>query len=124
MYGLLGAVSGLAVIGLLGQVLRYRRLPPAGQVARRFVVRVARWGALANALAALIVLLPLVVWGWQPQARYFYPVLVPMVFLGIVGLRFWSAHWQLRHSLVWYLGGLLLLDLYALLAIVIPAYTT
>ncbi len=124
VYGVLGAASGLAVVGILGQVLRYRRLPPAGQAARRFVVRVARWAALAIALAALIVLLPLVVWGWQPQARYFYPVLVPVVFLGIAGLRFWSAHWQLRHGLAWYLGGLLLLDLYALLAIVIPAYTT
>ncbi len=120
----LAAVSGLAVAGTLLQARHYRRMAPLARTAHRFHMRVARWSVLAMTLAGLTVLLPLALWGWQPQARYLYPVLMPVVLMGVVGLRYWSQRWRLRRGLAWYLGGLVILDLYALLAIVIPAYTT
>lgn len=122
VYALLAAVSGMAVGGVLLRAWHARRWSPAERSTWRFPVRVAQWAVLAVVLAGLTVLAPLALWGWQPQARYLYPVLLPIVFLGVTGLRFWSRHWRLRHGLAWYLGGLLILDLYAVLAVVMPAY--
>lgn len=122
VYTILAAVSGLAVGGVMMRAWRARRWSPAEWAAWRFPVRVAQWAVLAVALAGVTILAPLVLWGWQPQARYLYPVLLPIVFLGIVGLRFWSLRWRVPHALAWYLGGLLVLDLYAVLVVVMPAY--
>lgn len=124
VYAVLAVVSGLAVAGLWRWSIRYRHMQPLERATWQFPVGVARWSVLAIALAGAILLVPLLVWGWQPQARYLYPVLIPTVLLGVTGLRFWSQRWRLRHSLVLYLAGLILLDLIALVAVVIPAYTT
>jgi hypothetical protein len=122
LYAILAVGSGLAVGGVLRRAWHARRWSPAERATWCFPVRVAQWAVLAVALAGLAVLTPLVLWGWQPQARYVYPILLPIVFLGAVGLRYWAQHWRLRHGLVWYLASLLALDLYALLAVVMPAY--
>ena len=122
VYAVLAVVSGLAVVGVALRGVQWRRWSLAERAAWRFHVRVAQWAVLAVVLAGLTVLIPLIVWGWQPQARYLYPVLIPVVLLGVVGLRYWSRRGRVRHGLAWYLGGLLLFDLYTLLAVVGPAY--
>ncbi|QLQ04871.1 MAG: hypothetical protein HZY76_01305 [Anaerolineae bacterium] len=90
VYAVLAVVSGLAVVGVALRGVQWRRWSLAERAAWRFHVRVAQWAVLAVVLAGLTVLIPLIVWGWQPQARYLYPVLIPVVLLGVVGLRYWS----------------------------------
>ena len=115
VYVFLAAVCGLAVAGLFrpGRSGDALDLPPA----------VGRWLALGLALAVVqIIVLPM--WGrdWQPQARYLYPALMPMLVFFVAGLRRWSARWRIAHALRWYLVGLLCLDVYALFGVLVPHY--
>jgi hypothetical protein len=147
IYGLLAAICGLALAGLAlraraggdtgadenlaawirgfsrsgGQGERPAKasIPTDQQPIYRAVVP---WFVLGLALALAQTIAPMVGRDWQPQGRYLFPALLPLLTFLVVGLRAWSRRWRLPGALYWYLAGFLLLDIVALFGVLVPHY--
>lgn len=115
VYVVLAAVCALALPGLFWP--RRHGAPPI--LPSRFVP----WLALGLGMALLLVVaLPMWQRGWQPQARYLGAALFPMVVFLVSGLFRWLGNGRSARALVAFGAGLLLLDAYAFLGVMVRHY--
>ena len=109
VYAVLAAICLLAAAGLL-RFLRRTSAEPSS--ISRGIIGV--W-LLAVALAAGQVFLPMLGRSWQPQGRYFFPALLPIAGLLLVGLDAWLNFTVRPHRWILFLGGLAAFDIICLL---------
>lgn len=79
------------------------------------------WTSVVGGLAAILLTMIGTPPEVMPQGRYLFPVLVPIFVVTTIGLGgWWRTHWP---RLAWaIMCGLVILDLYSIFAVVIPAY--
>ncbi len=97
LYGALAGICGLAMLGLI------RTLRLSGAKTSRIIW----YWILGVGLAVAQAILPMIGHDWQPQGRYLFPALFPMVILLAIGLNQWTQ--GLRSSLQAWTGALFLL---------------
>jgi hypothetical protein len=128
-YALWAAVCGVALLGWGSGWWTRPRSTPRVRVLGGLVL-LALGSAVAVSLARQMMLLATSGFHDFPQGRYLFVLIVPVTWLLLVGLTraaLCCGPWRVRLALVrwgaWLgLGGLLYLDLYALVAILLPYY--
>jgi hypothetical protein len=84
--------------------------------------RALRWMGIAVFLALIQVFLPMIGRLWQPQGRYLFPALWPLVTFMLLGLGGWFPAPARKGLLGFWVTGLILLDGVALIGTILPAY--
>ncbi|HSN75067.1 MAG TPA: hypothetical protein VL334_08255 [Anaerolineae bacterium] len=97
LYGVLAGLCGLAILGLI----RTLQMPGAK------TSRIIWYWILGVGLAVAQAILPMIGHDWQPQGRYLFPALFPIVTLLAIGLSQWTQ--GPRSSLQAWTGALFLL---------------
>ena len=102
LYAGLAGISFLAVLGLL---LSLRRIDTR-------LRRLAAAWLLALALVTAQTFLPMIGRSWQPQGRYLFPALFPIMGLAIIGLSHWFRNRRQPSGFVAIVALVLAFDVY------------
>lgn len=117
IYVALAAICGTGLVGLI-RVGRKR----ADLHINRWQRRALWWLSLGVLMACIQVFIPMIGRSWQPQGRYLFPALWPVVTLLWLGLGACVPN-RARGILMWaWVAGLVALDALALITTIIPAY--
>jgi hypothetical protein len=117
VYAILMFVCVVSIVGLIRLAFGRVSLDLA-----TWQCRALRWMGIAVFLALTQVFLPMIGRQWQPQGRYLFPALWPLVTFMLLGLGGWFPASARKRLLGLWVTGLILLDGTALIGTILPAF--
>ena len=121
VYAVLAVTCGVAALGLLARGRRKNKMDPRIAMSL-WQSNALHWLGFSVLLAFIQVFLPMIGRAWQPQGRYLFPALFPLVMFLLLGLGVWVPPRAHKKLLSAWVVGLMLLDSLSLFGTLLPVY--